>query len=90
MIVGVVATGVTMRWKSDWLYGLVLRDVEQFWQEMLREGGACGSAPPDYLLISEFSPAIVSRISKAEVGAEHGPVQLRAGTLVGQWKYDGA
>lgn len=45
-----------MKWEKDWLYGLVIRDIEQIWLRAEQESMAApGNPAPEYLVVSQFS-----------------------------------
>ena len=44
-----------MKWETDWLYQLILRDIENIWKRAQKDGAGPQGPAPDYLLVSQLA-----------------------------------
>ncbi|RYX82903.1 hypothetical protein EON83_17500 [bacterium] len=80
-----------MEWKTDWLFQLIVRDVEKIWQQALEESTrSTTSLAPDYLLLCQYADVLVQPYS--EIAPEVDDRSLLNASLVSplikQWKFD--
>lgn len=72
-----------MGWQSDWLYQLIFNNIQQHWEQVLKDV-QCGLGPaPDYCLVSEFGSF------KSVTWQDSLLMASSSGSVIKRWKLDG-